>query len=172
MALPPTRMARSSWRHAIRTVLVHVERRPTMTESEVRTQPPGLVAWPKDALRISFGVIWMIDAVLKWLPGFRSDYVARTVRKLKPRLMPPARTHGSVRPAGRVDESVVDGAGDAGVDCQWWAPPPRGQSLPAPESPERFLGVGDARCNGGRSCAGRARGGLRSRPAGGQSIPT
>jgi len=27
-------------------------------------------AWPKDALRISFGVIWLIDAVLKWLPGF------------------------------------------------------------------------------------------------------
>jgi hypothetical protein len=25
-------------------------------------------AWPKDALRISFGIIWLIDAVLKW-PG-------------------------------------------------------------------------------------------------------
>jgi uncharacterized membrane protein YphA (DoxX/SURF4 family) len=32
--------------------------------------------WPKDALRISFGVIWLIDAVLKWLPGFNSGYVA------------------------------------------------------------------------------------------------
>jgi uncharacterized membrane protein YphA (DoxX/SURF4 family) len=32
-------------------------------------------AWPKDALRITFGVIWLIDAVLKWLPGFRSGYV-------------------------------------------------------------------------------------------------
>jgi nitrite reductase (NO-forming) len=31
--------------------------------------------WPKDALRITFGVIWLIDAVLKWLPGFRSNYV-------------------------------------------------------------------------------------------------
>ncbi len=30
----------------------------------------------KDALRISFGIIWLIDAVLKWLPGFRSDYMA------------------------------------------------------------------------------------------------
>jgi hypothetical protein len=29
--------------------------------------------WPKDALRISFGVIWLIGAVLKWLPGFRAD---------------------------------------------------------------------------------------------------
>jgi nitrite reductase (NO-forming) len=32
-------------------------------------------AWPKDALRVSFGVIWLIDAVLKWLPGFRSGYM-------------------------------------------------------------------------------------------------
>jgi nitrite reductase (NO-forming) len=32
-------------------------------------------AWPKDALRISFGTIWLIDAVLKWLPGFRTDYM-------------------------------------------------------------------------------------------------
>jgi uncharacterized membrane protein YphA (DoxX/SURF4 family) len=32
--------------------------------------------WPKDALRISFGVIWLIDAVLKWLPGFRSSYMS------------------------------------------------------------------------------------------------
>jgi len=36
-----------------------------------RCQP----AWPKDALRISFGVIWLIDATLKWLPGFRSGYM-------------------------------------------------------------------------------------------------
>jgi uncharacterized membrane protein YphA (DoxX/SURF4 family) len=34
-----------------------------------------LPSWPKDALRVSFGVIWLIDAVLKWLPGFRSDYM-------------------------------------------------------------------------------------------------
>ncbi len=46
-----------------------------MTESETRTSPPGLRAWPKDAMRISFGVIWLIDAVLKWLPGFRSSYM-------------------------------------------------------------------------------------------------
>jgi uncharacterized membrane protein YphA (DoxX/SURF4 family) len=31
--------------------------------------------WPKDALRVSFGIIWLIDAVLKWLPGFRSGYM-------------------------------------------------------------------------------------------------
>ena len=31
--------------------------------------------WPKDALRVSFGIIWLIDAVLKWLPGFRAGYM-------------------------------------------------------------------------------------------------
>jgi hypothetical protein len=36
-----------------------------------RCVPP----WPKDALRISFRVIWLIDAILKWLPGFRSGYM-------------------------------------------------------------------------------------------------
>ena len=35
----------------------------------------GIPAWPKDALRISFGIIWLIDAILKWLPGFRSGYM-------------------------------------------------------------------------------------------------
>ena len=32
--------------------------------------------WPKDALRISFGIIWLIDAVLKWLAGFRATYMS------------------------------------------------------------------------------------------------
>ena len=32
-------------------------------------------AWPKDALRIGFGIIWLIDATLKWLPGFRGGYM-------------------------------------------------------------------------------------------------
>ena len=36
----------------------------------------GFPAWPKYALRITFGVIWLIDAVLKWLPGFRSGYMS------------------------------------------------------------------------------------------------
>lgn len=35
-----------------------------------------LPAWPKDALRIGFGVIWLIDAVLKWLPGFKDSYAS------------------------------------------------------------------------------------------------
>jgi nitrite reductase (NO-forming) len=33
-------------------------------------------AWPKDALRITFGVIWLVDATLKWLPGFRDSYMS------------------------------------------------------------------------------------------------
>jgi nitrite reductase (NO-forming) len=36
----------------------------------------SIPAWPKDALRISFGIIWLIDATLKWLPGFRSGYMS------------------------------------------------------------------------------------------------
>ena len=32
--------------------------------------------WPEDALRVSFGIIWLIDTVLKWLPGFRSNYMS------------------------------------------------------------------------------------------------
>ncbi len=32
--------------------------------------------WPKDVLRITFGVIWLIDATLKWLPGFRASYMS------------------------------------------------------------------------------------------------
>ncbi|MHB1612778.1 MAG: hypothetical protein ACYCYA_00415 [Actinomycetes bacterium] len=32
--------------------------------------------WPKDALRVTFGVIWAVDATLKWLPGFKDRYMA------------------------------------------------------------------------------------------------
>jgi len=30
--------------------------------------------WSKDAFRIGFGLIWAIDATLKWLPGFRNSF--------------------------------------------------------------------------------------------------
>jgi nitrite reductase (NO-forming) len=30
--------------------------------------------WPKTTVRIVFGVVWLIDAILKWLPGFRAGY--------------------------------------------------------------------------------------------------
>ena len=44
------------------------------TPSQMPARP--LPAWPKDALRIAFGLIWAIDAALKWLPGFRSGYMS------------------------------------------------------------------------------------------------
>lgn len=44
-----------------------------MSQLPVASRPRP--AWPKDALRISFGVIWLIDAILKWLPGFRAGYM-------------------------------------------------------------------------------------------------
>lgn len=47
----------------------------TDTLPEVATQQRRQPAWPKDALRVTFGVIWLIDATLKWLPGFRSTYM-------------------------------------------------------------------------------------------------
>jgi uncharacterized membrane protein YphA (DoxX/SURF4 family) len=47
-----------------------------MTASLPRTRQRDLPAWPKDALRITFGVMWLIDAILKWLPGFRNGYMA------------------------------------------------------------------------------------------------
>jgi nitrite reductase (NO-forming) len=31
--------------------------------------------WPKSAVRVTFGIVWLIDAILKWLPGFRKDYL-------------------------------------------------------------------------------------------------
>jgi uncharacterized membrane protein YphA (DoxX/SURF4 family) len=49
-----------------------------MSNSMTSPKPPepGLRSWPQDAFRIAFGLIWLIDAVLKWLPGFRSTYVS------------------------------------------------------------------------------------------------
>ena len=43
--------------------------------STATTAGRSFPAWPKYALRITFGMIWLIDAVLKWLPGFRSGYM-------------------------------------------------------------------------------------------------
>ncbi len=45
-----------------------------MSDAQVPERRP-VPLWPKDALRISFGVIWLIDAILKWLPGFRAGYM-------------------------------------------------------------------------------------------------
>jgi hypothetical protein len=43
-----------------------------MTDAVANARQQGPPTWPKDALRVSFGVIWLVDAVLKWLPGFRA----------------------------------------------------------------------------------------------------
>ena len=44
--------------------------------STARMTGRSFPAWPKYALRFTFGGIWLIDAVLKWLPGFRSSYMS------------------------------------------------------------------------------------------------
>jgi uncharacterized membrane protein YphA (DoxX/SURF4 family) len=83
MALPPTRMLPSKSKYAMRSGSEPGERRTamrkTLTVAEANTQDRGVSAWPKDAVRIAFGVIWVIDAVLKWLPGFRSAYMGNTM---------------------------------------------------------------------------------------------
>ena len=44
-----------------------------MSPTQVTARP--CITWPKDVLRIGFGLIWLIDAILKWLPGFRAGYM-------------------------------------------------------------------------------------------------
>ena len=46
---------------------------PTQSATTSATQP--INHWPKTALRVTFGVVWLIDAILKWLPGFRTSYM-------------------------------------------------------------------------------------------------
>jgi uncharacterized membrane protein YphA (DoxX/SURF4 family) len=46
-----------------------------MMASTLSTTGRSFPSWPKYALRTTFGMIWLIDAVLKWLPGFRSGYM-------------------------------------------------------------------------------------------------
>jgi nitrite reductase (NO-forming) len=52
------------------------KRKSLMMNTAPDIQQPQLRSWPQDAFRIGFGLIWLIDAVLKWLPGFRSTYVS------------------------------------------------------------------------------------------------
>jgi nitrite reductase (NO-forming) len=49
----------------------------SLTQADI--QDRGIPSWPKDAVRIAFGVIWLIDAVLKWLPGFRTTYMGNVM---------------------------------------------------------------------------------------------
>jgi hypothetical protein len=47
-----------------------------MSDSSTTPHRQGLLTLPKDAPRASFGIIWLIDAVRKWLPGFRATYMS------------------------------------------------------------------------------------------------
>jgi uncharacterized membrane protein YphA (DoxX/SURF4 family) len=38
---------------------------------------PRLSGWAGTILRLAFGVVWAINAVLKWLPGYRSTYLSQ-----------------------------------------------------------------------------------------------
>lgn len=55
------------------------ENRPmsTIDEARLNVEDAGsrLVAWPKSAVRVAFGTIWLIDAILKWQPAFRAEYL-------------------------------------------------------------------------------------------------
>jgi nitrite reductase (NO-forming) len=54
--------------------MLETEEKPvdTVGTNEARQvgQAGSVATWPKTALRIGFGLIWLIDAVLKWLPDF------------------------------------------------------------------------------------------------------
>ena len=41
----------------------------------VPTESTRDLQWPKTALRVTFGLVWLVDGILKWLPGFRSGYL-------------------------------------------------------------------------------------------------
>ncbi|MDA8379353.1 MAG: DoxX family membrane protein [Actinomycetota bacterium] len=47
-----------------------------MADTPATAERRCTTAWPKDALRVTFGVIWLIDAILKWLPGFKDSYMS------------------------------------------------------------------------------------------------
>ena len=49
-----------------------VDRRPDLIAN---THAPR--TWPALVLRLALGVVFMIDAVLKWLPGYRHSYLAQ-----------------------------------------------------------------------------------------------
>jgi uncharacterized membrane protein YphA (DoxX/SURF4 family) len=64
--------------HVARTIerASHAQGRPLLARLTALTAPrPGgennlVPVWPKAAFRIGFGLIWLIDAVFKWLPDF------------------------------------------------------------------------------------------------------
>jgi nitrite reductase (NO-forming) len=57
--------------------LVDTEARTAMqaSTSTAVEQPPRRHEWPKSAVRVTFGVIWLVDAALKWSTTFRREYL-------------------------------------------------------------------------------------------------
>ncbi|HEY3547919.1 MAG TPA: hypothetical protein VGK17_17750 [Propionicimonas sp.] len=45
------------------------------TKTSLPVAEATVTHWPKTGLRVAFGLIWLIDAILKWLPGFRASYM-------------------------------------------------------------------------------------------------
>lgn len=45
-------------------------------EATERGGPTPSAGWTGTAFRLAFGVIWAIDAYLKWLPGFRHTFIS------------------------------------------------------------------------------------------------
>jgi uncharacterized membrane protein YphA (DoxX/SURF4 family) len=47
-----------------------------MTDSAGSNLPTPSAGWTGTTVRLLFGLIWAIDAVLKWLPGYRHNYIS------------------------------------------------------------------------------------------------
>jgi thiosulfate dehydrogenase (quinone) large subunit len=50
---------------------------PRPASSAERTLPSPSTGWTGTAVRLIFGVIWGLDAALKWLPGYRHHYISQ-----------------------------------------------------------------------------------------------
>jgi uncharacterized membrane protein YphA (DoxX/SURF4 family) len=76
MALTPTSM-RDSYCSVKTSLVLNLHTKEASHPKVLANAPQSQVrpSWPKDALRITFGAIWLVDAILKWLPGFRRDYM-------------------------------------------------------------------------------------------------
>jgi nitrite reductase (NO-forming) len=57
---------------------VKVDDRPTLVSNDIDTAgvQPSTSTRTVALLRIAFGLVWAVDAVLKWLPGFRDGFAA------------------------------------------------------------------------------------------------
>ena len=56
------------------TTLVHAHDHDGKSAAGERVPTPS-AGWTGTVVRLLFGVIWAIDAYLKWLPGYRDSYI-------------------------------------------------------------------------------------------------